>query len=169
MKKFALILAIILISGAISGQTEKLTPKPDKATDATDQIAPKAETETGTLIVMVRGFINTDGQLKVGLFTGPANFPNLTPYRGEVKEISAREEIVTFENLPYGDYAISVLHDFNKDGKLDTNVFGIPTDGYGFSNNARDKYGPPTFLKASFVFAQKGDARVIDLTYGIPD
>ncbi len=168
MKKLALIVAIILLSGAISGQTEKPTPKPDNVVVVTDKTAPKAATETGTLIVMVRGFKNTDGQLMVALFNGPANFPDKTPYKGTFVEISANEEVIKFENLPYGDYAVSVLHDMNNDGKMDKNILGIPTDGYGFSNNAMDKYGPPTFLQASFVFNNRDEARVIDLEYGIP-
>ena len=42
---------------------------------------------------------------------------------------------VTFEDLPPGRYAVQVLHDANDNGKLDTNIVGMPTEGYGFSNN----------------------------------
>jgi uncharacterized protein (DUF2141 family) len=44
---------------------------------------------------------------------------------------------VSFEDLPPGRYAVQVLHDANDNGKLDTNIVGMPIEGYGFSNNPR--------------------------------
>jgi len=48
-------------------------------------------------------------------------------------------------------------------GKLDANLLGIPTEGYGFSNDARALFGPPSFAAASFAY----DGRVLDLTIGL--
>lgn len=131
---------------------------------------PVTNTETGTLLILVKGFKSMEGQLMVALFNSESGFLKMdNPYKGSITAISANEELVKFENIPYGDYAVSVLHDINKDGKMDKNLFGIPTDGYGFSNNAMDKYGPPTWIQASFVFAGRDEAKVIDLQYGIPE
>ncbi len=47
--------------------------------------------------------------------------------------------------LSDGEYAISVFHDLNGNQELDKNWMGIPTEPYGFSNNARGKFGPPTY------------------------
>lgn len=104
----------------------------------------------------------------VALYNNAADFPNKEPYKGSTTKISADVELIKFENIPYGDYAIAVLHDINKDGKLDKNFFGIPTEGYGFSNNAVEKFGPPSFLKASFAFASWNAKKIIGLEYGIP-
>lgn len=104
----------------------------------------------------------------VALFNKSEEFPDKSPYKGETMPISANEELIKFENVPYGDYAVAALHDINMNGKLDKNVLGIPTEGYGFSNNVMDQYGPPTFLQASFVFFGKDEAKIIDLEYGIP-
>lgn len=49
-----------------------------------------------------------------------------------------------------GTYAIKVFHDVNDNGKLDTNWLGIPTEPYGFSNDAMGMFGPPSFEQASF-------------------
>ena len=49
-------------------------------------------------------------------------------------------------------FAISVIHDMNGNGKLDTNLFRIPKEPYGFSNNAGATFGPPKFEAAAFVF-----------------
>ena len=50
-----------------------------------------------------------------------------------------------FEGIPRGTYAVSVLHDENGNGRLDSNVFRIPTEGYGASRDARGTLGPPSF------------------------
>ena len=43
----------------------------------------------------------------------------------------------------------------NNNNKLDTNLFGIPKEPYGFSNNARSKWGPPKYEIAKFELNQK--------------
>jgi uncharacterized protein (DUF2141 family) len=152
MKNLFLIIMTIGFLGTISAQTEKTSEK----------------TETGTLLILVRGFKSTEGQLIIVLYNSAENFLSEKPYKSEIREISANEELIKFENIPYGDYAAAAIHDINNDGKLDKNILGIPTGGYGFSNDAMDKYGPPTFLQASFVFDGRDEVRIIDLQYGIP-
>ena len=53
------------------------------------------------------------------------------------------ETIVVFENLKKGKYVIKAFHDINSNRKLDTGTFGIPKEPYGFSNDARGRFGPP--------------------------
>ena len=53
-------------------------------------------------------------------------------------------------NVPKGIYAVSVHHDENKNGKLDTNVIGIPIEGIGASRNPSMTFGPPEFDEANF-------------------
>jgi uncharacterized protein (DUF2141 family) len=65
---------------------------------------------------------------------------------------------VVFENLKPGKYAVSVLHDANKNKDLDKNKLGIPKEGFGFSNNVTGAMGPPSFKRA-----------LIDLTPDIKD
>jgi uncharacterized protein (DUF2141 family) len=153
MNKLFILAWIIGMCISVSAQTTKEEPK----------------SETGTLLILVRGFKSTEGQLMVALFNNAEDFEKQKPpFKGAITAISANEELIRFEEVPYGDYAVVALHDINKDGTLDKNILGIPTEGYGFSNNAMDKYGPPTFLQASFVFAGRDEVRIIDLQYGIP-
>jgi uncharacterized protein (DUF2141 family) len=152
MKKILVLLMIVCMAGTLAGQDKTQTPG----------------TSTGTLLILVKGFISTEGQLMVALYNSETEFLNKDPYKGSITPISANEELIKFENVPYGDYAGAAIHDINKDGKLDKNVLGIPTEGYGFSNDAMDKYGPPTFLQASFSFDEREEAKIIDLEYGIP-
>lgn len=64
--------------------------------------------------------------------------------------------IATFENLRLGTYALSLYHDENNNGMLDTNFFGIPKEPYGFSNDARGTFGPPKYTAAQFEFIKDG-------------
>jgi uncharacterized protein (DUF2141 family) len=56
---------------------------------------------------------------------------------------------VVFRELPPGRYAVVAYQDANGNGKFDKNVLGIPTEAYGFSNDARGRMGPPTFEAAA--------------------
>ncbi len=56
-----------------------------------------------------------------------------------------------FHNVPTGTYAVSSFHDENGNNKLDRNSLGVPSEGYGFSNDAQGTAGPPTFSLAQFT------------------
>ena len=72
------------------------------------------------------------------------------PYIGQILSVSEYVLIHTLE-LPEGEYAILLYHDENANGKLDKNVFGMPKERYGFSNNEFGPHGSkPTFEKALF-------------------
>jgi len=55
---------------------------------------------------------------------------------------------VVFHDLPVGQYAVSVFQDGNDNGRLDTNIFGIPRERFGFSNGVRR----PNFHASLFGF-----------------
>jgi uncharacterized protein (DUF2141 family) len=55
-----------------------------------------------------------------------------------------------FEDIPPGTYSIDVIDDENMNGKLETDWLGVPTEGYGFSNDARGSVDAPPFSAASF-------------------
>jgi len=59
---------------------------------------------------------------------------------------------VVFEDLPADKYAIAAYLDDNNNGKMDNNIFGAPTELYGFSNDARELMQAPSFHKAAFHF-----------------
>ena len=55
--------------------------------------------------------------------------------------------------IPAGTYAISLFIDSNENEEFDTNFLGLPTEQYGFSNNAMGKLSAPTFAQAQFILA----------------
>ena len=59
--------------------------------------------------------------------------------------------------IPHGTYAIATFQDLNGDGKIATNIFGIPTDPYGFSNNFKPKIKAPSFDDCSFEYDDHND------------
>lgn len=104
-----------------------------------------------SLTVTASGFPDNVGQAYMGLYRAQDDFPVINKqYIGKVVPISKNSASVTYSNLSKGTYAIAVFHDRNKDGILDTNLFGVPTEEYGFSNNARSTFSAPSFSDASF-------------------
>ena len=100
------------------------------------------------LTVIVDGFKETKGKLMIGIYNSSSTFMKKT-YKGYAAEVTDTSLEFSVE-LPEGEYAISVYHDENDNNKLDTGVFGIPTEGYGFSNNVKGFMGPPSFKESKF-------------------
>ena len=75
---------------------------------------------------------------------------------------SAQKGTITFtlKNLPAGEYAISVLHDENNNKKLDTNILGIPKEGFGFSKNPRVTFSEPGFDETKFMLNKNKDITI---------
>ena len=70
-----------------------------------------------------------------------------------------------FDNLPEGDYGVALIHDKNKNEKLDFNDFGMPLEGYGHSNNPSKRQGPPDFNETEFVFSAPSTTITVNLIY----
>jgi len=56
----------------------------------------------------------------------------------------------TITGIKLGNYTLAVYHDINSDEELNTNMVGLPTEPYGFSNNARGTFGPPSLKDQTF-------------------
>ena len=65
-------------------------------------------------------------------------------------QITSGRASCEFPRVPAGVYALSVFHDENLNGRLDTNWLGIPREGVGASNNPKPRMGPPRFAAAEF-------------------
>lgn len=106
-----------------------------------------------SLTVQVTGLRNDQGKVSIALFQTAEGFPDRPEraLRGVSGMIERGTSQVTFAQLPSGTYAVSVLHDENANGKLDTNLLGIPTEGFGVSNNPAPAMAPPSFDSARFL------------------
>lgn len=105
-----------------------------------------------TLTIEVQQAPNTDGILRVFIFDSEENWLK----KGTIitSAIDNKEFVsIDVEDLTAGNYAISVIHDENNNKQLDSNMFGIPKEAYGFSNDARGMFGPASFEDSQFQLA----------------
>ncbi|MEQ9373604.1 MAG: DUF2141 domain-containing protein [Imperialibacter sp.] len=118
---------------------------------------------SGTLTVEIKGIKNVKGDIRVALYDLKENFLTDRLYKGRVEKVNGESVRVQFTNLPFGSYAVSVFHDENENGKLDTGLFGIPKEPYGFGNDSMGLLGPPDFEEASVTFQAKTTTHSISL------
>jgi len=98
----------------------------------------------------------------VALFDTAESMAANQPARSRIVDIKGNPTTVTFGDLAAGAYAFTVFADENANGKLDTNLVGMPTERYGFSNDATGFMGPPRFDAAA---VRLGDAhKAISIT-----
>ncbi|WP_052731149.1 DUF2141 domain-containing protein [Spirosoma radiotolerans] len=105
----------------------------------------------GALTVNVTGFETDKGHCKIWLFNSADGFPSDDKKALRCVEVPIEEltSLFVFDRLPAGNYALGVVHDENGNHRLDYNLFRIPREAYGISNDARGGVsGPPTFEQA---------------------
>jgi uncharacterized protein (DUF2141 family) len=100
-----------------------------------------------TLMLRIENAEAGKGVIMAGIFNDENTFPD-SYFRGEKTAVSGGVVLITFADLPRGKYAVSVYQDSNNNGRLDKNLFGIPTEKYGFSSNS----GRPDYRKCVFNF-----------------
>jgi uncharacterized protein (DUF2141 family) len=113
--------------------------------------------------VRVLDIRNSTGTVACALFESAEGFPvDFLRSATNIMVIKVRNTHARcdFEDIPPGTYALGVIHDENMNGKLDLNAFGMPKEGYGFSNDAKAGFGAPSFTAASFKY----DGQTLDLT-----
>ena len=125
-------------------------------------ITPALANETD-LILEVSGARSANGTVVATLFDSEDSFLR-TPANEKRAPVSTDgTATVIFDDLAPGDYAISIFHDADADGELDTGLFGIPSEDVGFSNNARGRFGPAKWKAAQFSVGEDGGAISIRL------
>jgi len=135
---------------------------PVAAAPAAAVVAAAPSAAVGRVTVELLQVRNARGQLLVALFRSARGFPD----RGAdalgriVGKARAGTVVVTFEHVPPGPFAISAHHDEDGDFAMDTGLFGIPAEGYGFSRDARASFGPPDFSAARLTLAAGHHHRV---------
>ncbi|MBS0455463.1 MAG: DUF2141 domain-containing protein [Proteobacteria bacterium] len=90
------------------------------------------------------------GQINAALYGDAASWPkDGQRLQGERVNLGTGPATVVFRGLAPGRYAVSAFLDEDGDGKLGTNMAGIPREPYGFSRDARGRFGPPPFDDAA--------------------
>jgi len=108
---------------------------------------------TNKLVVKVTNIESNKGNVGVAIFNSKNTFLGKAFVNASKK---AKSGEMTFEfEVPNGEYTISVMHDINKNGELDANFMGIPSEPYGISMDGRSMFGPPSYKDALFTVADK--------------
>ncbi|VTU23464.1 hypothetical protein H6CHR_01997 [Variovorax sp. PBL-H6] len=83
--------------------------------------------------------------LYVALYDSAQAYESNKTLAAQIVQTNAGAAKVSFPGLAPGRYALRVFADENGNGKLDTNLMGLPTERYGFSNDAKGNRGAPGF------------------------
>ena len=121
-------------------------------------LAPLPSAQAGCLNIVVEDVRSEKGNVVFALHRHGDPFPDkVSPYLGGFRRASVGPVSITFCHLLAGRYALALVHDENLNRLLDTNRIGLPTEGFGFSNNARPMLEPPSFKDASFEISTDGE------------
>lgn len=121
--------------------------------------------KTPNLHLEITGISKVEGQMMVAIYDHEDAYRKSElnqAVKAKAVPVNTHKMILKL-NLPYGNYGIVVYHDENQNGELDTNFFGIPKERYGFSNNARGRFGPPSFEEIVFNFNPNQTRHSIEL------
>lgn len=153
-----------LLAG-IAGLCLSLASLPEVHADTTAN--PANPVRSGCITVNIRNISKPEGMLGVALYSSKQGFPEKADraVATRVRKISSTAHEVRFENIPYGSYAISVLHDENGNGKMDKKAIVIPKEGFGVSNNPKIRRGPPSFSEALFTLDRQETELTVNMIY----
>ena len=141
----AILVAILFSASFINGQDSSMT-----------------ESSTGDFILTVIGFNGDEGKAMIALYNTEEGYSETgEKYKAAALEITEQKCEWVIEELPFGEYAIKLFHDENGDGKMNTNMLGIPSEDYAFSNNASGNFGPADYDDAKFLFNKSGQNQKI--------
>lgn len=120
----------------------------------------------GEVSATVTGMRSAKGQVLACLTTRADAFPDCAkdPAARTLKVPAGTDLKLDFGVVPDGHYAVSLVHDENGNGKLDTRLM-IPREGFGFSRDAPVRMGPPHFDKAVFPVTGHAEHLTIKMRY----
>lgn len=122
----------------------------------------------GDITIKLQGLRNESGRVYLALFSPDKGVPfpeEEGMILGGWRLASTKALEVTYHGLPEGRYAVTAFHDENGNGEMDFNVLGIPTEGYGFSNDAAGFMGPPKFDQAAITVGRDAGSTTLTMRY----
>lgn len=118
-----------------------------------------------SLTVNISNIESVKGNVEIGLYNKEVGFlkEGQQFLKKKIKVVGNSLQY-TFRNLPKGNYAVAVFHDANGNNKCDTNMIGMPTEGFGFSTNFRPKLSAPKFAQTKVLVdnAKSVDIKLIN-------
>lgn len=107
------------------------------------------------LVLQVDQITKTKGVMMIALYNSAESYKSDEKvFKGQKVAVTKNTLVVNFGDVPAGEYAIKLYQDENENGLIDKNTMGIPTEGYGFSNNS-GAIGMPSFDEAKVKITDK--------------
>lgn len=123
-----------------------------------------APAAAATLDVRIEGVANGEGVLMVAV-CDRESFLRRRCSHARRAPAEPGEAVLRFHDLAPGLYAVQAIHDEDDDGDLDRSLFGRPQEGFGFSNDAPMRFGPPRFEDAAVAVGPEGAEARLRLRY----
>ena len=120
--------------------------------------------EPGGVDVTVTGVRSSAGHVLVAICDQQTFLQETCRYRGRAPA-SPGAVVVHVDGVPPGTYAAQAYQDENDDRKINRSFLGIPKEGIGFSNDAKMRFGPPSFADAAFSLGPQGGRIQFALRY----
>ena len=117
-----------------------------------------SQVSAATLTVVISDIRSDIGVLNIGIYDNKNDWLGSSTVQKRsltVLENNVGGVVTTSFEVEPGEYAISVHHDDNDNGKMDTNFIGIPKEPTGLSNGAVPKFGPPKYKDAAFLIGDE--------------
>jgi uncharacterized protein (DUF2141 family) len=123
-----------------------------------------AYSQSSEIVINIAGLRSGKGKCLVYLYNNKKGFPNdaakaINKASGSI--LNGKSTIV-LKDVPDGEYAVGIIHDENNNGKMDTNILGMPKEGVGVSNNAKGHFGSPSYEDSKFQVNRK--SLIINIT-----
>lgn len=156
--------ALLVVCSALSGGSSA-AGQPIASSIAS---RPAPVRERVSVVFRVHGLRSDRGQIMGALYDSPQHWVRAGEHAADCRaEIRARVARCEMQVRP-GRYAFAFAHDEDGDGELDRDFLGIPSEGYGFSNDVRPALSLPSWQSAAFdVREVPSGERVVTARYGI--
>lgn len=161
-------LTILAAFGAAYSSADDFVPASNS--NWTQDLSKPAESVKSPLnLTLTSALRNRSGQICISIFNQEVGFPSQ-----EEKSIAAscynaaefdEKKELNIDGLPFGNYAFAVFHDENMDKRLNTGIFGIPVEGFAFSNNPGLRIGAPSFQECAFLFTEGLTTQRLEFRY----
>jgi len=125
-----------------------------------------AEPGVATLELSITGLRSTKGFVLICVTTNPKGFPDCSKDASarKIKVAAGSAASVAVPDLAPGTYAVSLIHDENGNGKMDTAMM-MPKEGYGFTRNPKIRFGPPKFADAAIALSTGSNRHGVKVSY----
>ncbi|TDQ19421.1 uncharacterized protein (DUF2141 family) [Algoriphagus boseongensis] len=117
------------------------------------------------LLIQIHHTKSDQGKIRILIFSSEKGFPDQPEHALKSYSITPKNKAgeLLVEDLPEGKYAVSVIHDEDGNGKLNTNAVGYPSEKFGFSNNPKVYFSIPSFEKVAFQLTKEAKTILINL------